>query len=71
MRFSAKLMLKAQAYGVDAVEVLRDIAVNTNSPSSARVSAAAKILELGSIMFDQEKIADRITLLERCIKIES
>ena len=64
-------MQKAQAYGAEAIEVLRDVATDATAPPSARVSAASKILELGSTMFDQEEITERITALERSLHAES
>ncbi|MDU1909710.1 hypothetical protein [Fusobacterium sp.] len=58
-------MKKAQAYSLEAIEVLRSIAQDKEAPQSSRVSASSKIIELGQCMYDQEKITKKLEDIER------
>ncbi len=62
-------MMKAQAYSLDAVEVLREVSLDSCAPASARVSAAAKIIEIGQNVHDQEEIVERLDDIERRVEI--
>ena len=58
-------MQKAQGYCLESLEVLRIIMNDEVATDSSRVSAARTILELGSIMYEQENIIEKLKDLER------
>lgn len=58
-------MKKAQAYSMEALEVLRKIMNDGAATGSSRVSAARTILELGLNFAEQEMILAKIEELER------
>ena len=59
---------KAQAYSLEALEILMDIARDTEAPQNTRVNASCKIIEFGQSMYDQENIIKRLEEIERGIK---
>ncbi len=61
-------MTKAQAYSLEALEILMSIARDTEAPQNTRVNASCKIIEFGQSMFDQETILKKLEALEREIK---
>lgn len=60
-------MKKAQAYSMESLEILRDIAHDVNATDSSRVSASRTILELALNSAEQEQILNRIEELERIL----
>ena len=52
----------------EAVQTLRDVAADTSSPASSRVSAAKSILELAMKASEIEDIEQRLAELEALIK---
>lgn len=60
-------MKKAQAYSMESLEILRDIARDVNATDSSRVSASRTILELAINSAEQEQILNRIEELERML----
>lgn len=60
-------MVKAQAYSLEAIEILMSVARDPTAPQSSRVSASSKIIELGQCMFDQETILKKLEEVERYI----
>ena len=56
---------KAQAYSLEALEILMNIARDEEAPHSSRVSASCKMIEFGQSMFDQEVILKKLEALER------
>lgn len=58
-------MMKAQAYSMESLEVLRKIMNDGAATDSSRVSAARTILELGLNSAEQEMILAKIEELER------
>ena len=60
-------MKKAQAYSMESLEILRDIAHDVNATDSSRVSASRTILELALNSAEQEQILNRIEELERML----
>ena len=58
-------MTKAQAYSLEALEILMNIARDEEAPHSSRVSASCKMIEFGQSMFDQEVILKKLEALER------
>lgn len=57
-------ILTAQAASLEAMEALRDILADKDSPASARVSAAGRILDMAQDSFDAEAIIARVKQLE-------
>ena len=58
-------MTKAQAYSLEALEILMSIARDTETPQNTRVNASCKIIEFGQSMYDQEVIVKRLEEIER------
>ena len=58
-------MTKAQAYSLEALEILMSIARNEETPQNTRVNASCKIIEFGQSMYDQETILKKLEALER------
>lgn len=58
-------MTKAQAYSLEALEIIMNIARDTEAPHSTRVNASCKIIEFGQSMYDQEVILKKLEALER------
>ena len=58
-------MTKAQAYSLEALEILMSIARNEETPQNTRVNASCKIIEFGQSMYDQEVIVKRLEEIER------
>ena len=58
-------MTKAQAYSLEALEILMSIARDTEAPQNTRVNASCKIIEFGQSMYDQEVIVKRLEEIER------
>lgn len=63
----SETMRKAQAYSLEAIEILMSIAKDEEAPQSSRVSASSKIIELGQCMYDQENITKKLEEIERWI----
>lgn len=61
----SETMRKAQAYSLEAIEILMSIAKDPEAPQSSRVSASSKILELGQCMYDQEIITKKLEEVEK------
>lgn len=55
---------KAQAYSLEALEILMSIARDEETPQNTRVNASCKIIEFGQSMFDQETILKKLEALE-------
>jgi len=55
---------KAQAFSLEAMQVLYSVATDDEATPSSRVSAASKILELGQNVFEQDRIIERLESLE-------
>lgn len=60
-----KTINKAQAYSLEALEILMKIARDKEAPHNTRVNASCKIIEFGQSMFDQETILKKLEELER------
>lgn len=58
-------MTKAQAYSLEALEILMEIARDKEATHSSRVSASCKVIEFGQSMYDQEVIVKRLEEIER------
>lgn len=58
-------MQKSQGYCLEMLEVLREVALDTLSTDSSRVSAARSVIELGLSMYESESIIQRLQELER------
>ena len=58
-------MNKAQAYSLEALEVLKTIMTTEYATDSSRVSAAKTLLELGMSVYESEEIIARLDALER------
>jgi len=58
-------MGKAQAYSLEALEVLKTIMQDIHATDSSRVSAAKTLLELGMAVYESEEILARLDTLER------
>lgn len=58
-------MTKAQAYSLEALEILMSIARDEEAPQNTRVNASCKIIEFGQSMYDQEVIVKRLEEIER------
>lgn len=56
---------KAQAYSLEALEILISIARDEETPQNTRVNASCKIIDYGQSMFDQETILKKLEALER------
>ena len=56
---------KAQAYSLEALEILMSIARDEETPQNTRVNASCKIIDYGQSMFDQETILKKLEALER------
>lgn len=63
-RLFNKTMEKAQAYSLEALELLRKIANDEEASQSSRVSACSKIIELGQCMYEQENILKKLDYIE-------
>ena len=60
-------MMKAQAYTLETLEVLRGIMLDRKATDSSRVAAGRTILEVGLNAYDTEQILARIEKLEGTI----
>lgn len=63
-------MTKAQAYSLEALEILMNIARDEEAPHNSRVSASCKMIEFGQAMFDQEVILKKLRELEEKLNEE-
>lgn len=62
-----KTMIKAQAYSLEALDILMEIARDGDAPQSSRVSACNRVLELGQTAFDQDVILKKLEEVEKRI----
>lgn len=69
-RLYGDTMLKAQAYSMEALDVLRAIMINKKSNATARVAAARSILDIGQTAYTYEEIAAKVDRLEQLHVIE-
>lgn len=63
-RIFGDTMLKAQAYSMEALDVLRAVMHNKKSNDTAKMSAARSILDMSLNAHGTEEIINRLTVLE-------
>ena len=62
-------MKKTQAYSMEALETLREIMKNSNATDSSRVSAASKILEIGTNTYSKQNESEEI-IMKKSIDVQ-